>query len=86
MSPAHEYVRFLNLDGRLNAADVAWVAAHGLPACIADFNDDRATDVQDIFAYLSTWFADHPKADLNSNGQTDVQDIFIFLSAWFTGC
>jgi hypothetical protein len=75
-----------NLDGRLNAADVAWVAAHGMPACIADFNDDQAQNVQDIFDFLSAWFANHPKADLNNNNTADVQDIFSFLNVWFQGC
>jgi hypothetical protein len=75
-----------NLDGRLNAGDIAWVARHGLPRCIADFNDDQAIDADDIFAYLNAWFMAHPKADLNDNGRTEVQDIFDFINAWFQGC
>ncbi len=75
-----------NLDGRLNAADIAYVSQNGLPACAADFNDDQATNVQDIFSFLNAWFADHPKADLNNNTRTDVQDIFQFLDVWFQGC
>jgi hypothetical protein len=75
-----------NLDGRLNAADIDWVAQHGLPRCTADFNDDQLTDVQDIFAFLNAWFMDHPKADIDGNTRTDVQDIFAFLSVWFQGC
>ncbi len=75
-----------NLDGRLNSADITYVSQHGLPRCAADFNDDQATDVSDIFAFLGAWFADHPKADLNGNNHADVQDIFQFLEVWFQGC
>ncbi len=75
-----------NLDGRLNAADIAWVSQHGLPRCPADFNDDQVTDVSDIFSFLTAWFANHPKADFNGNNHADVQDIFSFLEVWFQGC
>ncbi len=75
-----------NLDGRVNAADIAYVFQHGLPRCPADFNDDQVTDVSDIFSFLTAWFAGHPKADMNANNRTDVQDIFSFLEVWFQGC
>ncbi len=75
-----------NLDGRLNAADIAHVLQHGMPACIADFNGDQAQNVQDIFDFLSAWFMNHPKADISGNSATDVQDIFSFLNIWFQGC
>ncbi len=75
-----------NLDGRVNAADIAWVAANGLPRCIADFNDDQFTDVNDIFAYLNAWFMGHPRSDTNANGVVEVQDIFSFINVWFQGC
>ena len=56
-----------------------------LTACIADFNCDGHVTVQDIFDFLSAWFAQSPAANINGNGVT-VQAIFDFLSAWFAGC
>jgi hypothetical protein len=76
----------MNLDGRVNSADIAWIAVNGLPRCVADFNDDQATDVQDIFAYLNAWFMGHPRSDVNNNGRVEVQDIFEFINTWFAGC
>jgi hypothetical protein len=75
----------MNLDGRVNAQDIAWIAVNGLPRCIADFNDDQSTDVQDIFAFLNAWFMNHPRCDINNNSRVEVQDIFEFLNSWFQG-
>ncbi len=75
-----------NLDGRVNAADIAYIAVHGLPRCIADFNADQTIDTSDIFAYLNAWFMGHPRADTNANNLNEVQDIFDFINAWFRGC
>lgn len=54
--------------------------------CAADFNGDGARGVDDIFAFLSAWFANDPRSDADGNGTRDVSDIFVFLSAWFAGC
>ena len=54
--------------------------------CPADFNGNGSLSVQDIFDYLSAWFAGNPNADFNGNGSLSVQDIFDFLVAWFGGC
>lgn len=54
-------------------------------SCVADFNNSGATTTQDIFDYLSAWFAGSPSADVNGGGLS-VQDIFSFLAAWFAGC
>ncbi len=53
--------------------------------CPADYNGDGILSVQDIFDFLSGWFASAPQADFNGGGIT-VQDIFDFLTAWFAGC
>lgn len=53
--------------------------------CLGDFNRNGIVEVQDIFAFLSAWFARQPEADLNGSG-TDVADIFQFLAAWFSPC
>lgn len=63
-----------------------WIAYLGTErVCPADFNDNGALSVQDIFAFLNAWFAGDPRADFNGCGLS-VQDIFDFLNAWFTGC
>jgi len=49
---------------------------------IADWNNDLAVNVPDIFAFLSSWFAGQGDFDgVNGNA---VPDIFAFLSAWFS--
>ena len=54
--------------------------------CRADWNSSGSVTVQDIFDFLSAWFANAPTADFNGNGAITVQDIFDFLAAWFAGC
>ncbi len=54
--------------------------------CPPDFNCSGTITVNDIFAFLSAWFAGTPAADFNGTGGISVQDIFDFLSAWFAGC
>ena len=59
------------------------------PCCEADFNHVGGITVQDIFDFLSAWFAKNPIANITSNGAgaPTVQSIFDFLSAWFAkGC
>ncbi|MBY0261578.1 MAG: hypothetical protein K2Q20_04505, partial [Phycisphaerales bacterium] len=53
---------------------------------LADFNASGARQVDDIFGFLSAWFANDPLADATGDGVRDVADIFAFLSAWFAGC
>ena len=43
-------------------------------------------NVQDIFDFLTAWFAGMPAADFNHVNGLSVQDIFDFLGAWFAGC
>jgi len=51
--------------------------------CPCDWDADGDTDVPDIFAFLSSWFA--AAADFDLNGTTEVPDIFAFLACWFGG-
>jgi autotransporter-associated beta strand protein len=76
----------LNLDGRLNSADVAFMAANGLPACRADFNHIGGVNVQDVLDFVRLWLDGHPAADINNDHQVSTQDIFDFLNLWFAGC
>lgn len=54
--------------------------------CRADFNRSGILSVQDIFDFLSAYFAGQRAADFNRSGALTVQDIFDFLSAYFMGC
>jgi hypothetical protein len=68
-----------------------WYAIWDLPFklyafCPADYNQSHAVSVQDIFDFLTGWFAGAPAADFNGVGGVTVQDIFDFLGAWFGGC
>lgn len=54
--------------------------------CPADFNGVGGLSVQDIFDFLSAWFAANPRANFNGLNGVTVQDIFDFLSGWFAGC
>lgn len=57
------------------------------PCCFADFNKTGGTTVQDIFDFLSAWFAGSPSADLSGNGAgaPTVQSLFDYLAAYFAG-
>ena len=57
-----------------------------LGACLADFNCSGAVTVQDIFDFLSAYFASDSAADINASGAVSVQDIFDYLAAYFAGC
>ncbi len=75
---------WLDFDERSVCADSADAAVHpGSPLCL-DVDGDLAITVNDIFAFISAWFAG--PADYNRSGTTDVQDLFDFLGAWFNGC
>lgn len=56
------------------------------PPCRADFNTVAGVTVQDVFDFLTAWFAGEPRADFNAVGGLTVQDIFDFLEVWFVGC
>lgn len=50
--------------------------------CPEDWDGDTLVTVQDIFAFLTAWFAGEPDA-LSFGGTPGVPAIFAFLSAWF---
>ena len=54
-------------------------------SCTADFNDDGQITVQDIFDFLTAWFAHSPQATVHG-GPLGVQNIFDFLGDWFKKC
>ncbi len=54
--------------------------------CAANFDQVNGITVNDIFAFLSAWFAGNFEADINTDGTLSVPDIFTFLNKWFQGC
>ena len=68
------------------AGAVTTLVVHTVGGSSPDFNSSGAVTVQDIFDFLSAWFARSPRADFNGSGTVTVQDIFDFLAAWFAGC
>jgi hypothetical membrane protein len=52
------------------------------PNCPADWDGNNQVQVNDIFAFLSDWFAGVPAAQ-NFGGSPGVPAIFAFLSEWF---
>ncbi len=57
-------------------------------SCRADLNQDGATDVFDLLAYLDLWFGNNPAAELTGDDPTvvDVFDLLAYLDFWFAGC
>lgn len=72
--------------GNAVISDSAALTIGGPACCAADFNADGTLSVQDLFDFLSAYFASDPAADFNDVGGITVQDIFDFLNAWFAGC
>lgn len=54
--------------------------------CDANFDGNTVLTSQDVFDFLTAWFANDSRADFNQSGSVSVQDVFSFLTAWFTGC
>lgn len=57
-----------------------------ITCCPADFDANGIVEVQDIFTFLTAWFAGDPRGNYDNANGNDVPDIFNFLTAWFTGC
>ncbi|MFN7020142.1 MAG: GC-type dockerin domain-anchored protein [Phycisphaerales bacterium] len=55
------------------------------PCCLADFNHQAGVTIQDLFDFMSAYFAGSPTADINRSGVISVEDIFNFLEAFFRG-
>lgn len=56
------------------------------PGCPAEFNCDGTVSVQDVFDFLTAYFAGEPRADADGSGEVTVQDVFDFLTHFFAGC
>lgn len=58
-------------------------AAIPLVVCIGDFDATPGVTVNDLFLFLSVYFADDSRADVNESGALTVEDIFVFLRSFF---
>ncbi len=56
------------------------------PPCAADVDGSGSLTVNDVFTFVSAWFAGGAAADFNHSGSLSSQDIFDYLAAWFAGC
>ncbi len=66
------------------AAATTTLIVHTVPGSSPDWNHSGSVNIQDIFDFLSSWFAGN--GDFNGAAGSTIQDIFDFLAAWFTGC
>ena len=57
-----------------------------ITVCAPDINCSGDLSVQDIFDFLSAYFAGTAAGDFNGAGGVTVQDIFDFLNGYFLGC
>lgn len=77
----------------MNTAFVSGAAACNVagnritPCCRADYNHQSGVSVQDVFDFLTAWFAGDPLANFATNGvgTPSVQSVFDYLNAWFAG-
>ncbi len=56
------------------------------PCCRADFNQNGTILLQDLFDYLTAFFAQSPSAQFDQFPGVALEDLFAFLNAWFTPC
>lgn len=55
-----------------------------LLVCACDWDVSGSVTVQDLFAFLASYF--QGTADFNGDGRSDRFDVFDFLACWFAGC
>lgn len=76
------YVAVSNLGGPSGATG----EIRRIVPCPADFNGSAVIGVQDLFDYLTAYFANDPRGDFNGIGGNSVQDVLAFLAAYLGGC
>lgn len=62
------------------------IAAYELVLCRADFDGSGQATIQDVFLFLTDWFAARLASDINADTIINIQDVFDFLTEWFRGC
>lgn len=75
-------------EARSNAAQIRFFCGSmGCPPrCPADINGSQATDIDDVFIFLNSWFRGSVTTDFDTNSAINIDDIFQFLNEWFVGC
>ena len=72
----------------LEGGSMAWISATGEPACQADLDADRDTDVLDFSIFAASFglsgLGPYAFADLDGNGTVDVLDFALFAAGF--GC
>lgn len=56
------------------------------PICLGDFDGSGDVTLQDLFDFLSAFFAGQGRADINNSGDVTLQDVFDYLTHFFGGC
>jgi len=74
--------------GGISAVDTVRVAGAGgpPPVCRPDINADGFVNSNDVFAFITLFFANDPQADYNADGFINTTDFFVFFTEWFLGC
>jgi hypothetical protein len=73
------YIRVGSLTGARGPGELR-ISTGAAPTCPCDWNQTGGRTVQDIFAFLSDWFAG--SGDFNQSGASDLQDLFDFLACF----
>jgi hypothetical protein len=68
------------------AGSVCGTAANPIACCAANFNRVSGVNMQDIYDYITAWFAGNMRADFDGVNGLEVVDIFEFLNALLAGC
>ncbi len=56
------------------------------PCCLADFDQNGALTISDLFNFLNAWFTANPLAQFHNAAGMTTQNILDFLAAWYGGC
>jgi hypothetical protein len=91
--PLTESIVDCDANGLVDACEIAIQPladrnSNGIPdrCCPADIDGNTLVTVEDVFQYLTLYFARSPRADTNFIGGVTVQDLFEFLASYFAGC
>jgi hypothetical protein len=57
-----------------------------IACCPANFNQTNGVEIQDLFDFLTAWFAHSMSADFNHDNTLSTSDVWAFTSAWYAGC
>lgn len=68
--------------GRLNVERAMRSALASLP-CRTDVDLSGTVNIDDLFVYLSLFFAGDPRADINGSLSVNLDDLFTFIAMWF---